>query len=74
MTATTCRRRVCWRGPTTTASIRAGGDHDVVLVPRGHHPGSVPYGYESYYLNVMAGPRRVWKFHNDPQHEWLLER
>jgi len=49
-------------------------DHDVVLVPRGYHPVSVPYGYESYYLNVMAGPRRVWKFHNDPQHEWLLTR
>lgn len=49
-------------------------DHDVVLVPRGYHPVSVPYGYESYYLNVMAGPKRVWKFHNDPQHEWLLTR
>ena len=49
-------------------------DHDVVLVPSGYHPVSVPYGYESYYLNVMAGPKRVWKFHNDPQHEWLLTR
>ncbi|MDR6357032.1 5-deoxy-glucuronate isomerase [Pseudomonas psychrotolerans] len=49
-------------------------DHDVVLVPRGYHPVSVPYGYESYYLNVMAGPKRIWKFHNDPQHEWLLTR
>ncbi|WP_159971936.1 5-deoxy-glucuronate isomerase [Pseudomonas sp. 8Z] len=48
-------------------------DHDVVLVPRGYHPVCVPYGYESYYLNVMAGPTRVWKFHNDPQHEWLLD-
>ena len=32
-------------------------DHDVVMVPRGYHPVVVPYGYESYYLNVMAGPR-----------------
>ena len=31
-------------------------DHDVVMVPRGYHPVVVPYGYESYYLNVMAGP------------------
>ena len=45
---------------------------DVVLVPKGYHPVSVPYGYQSYYLNVMAGPKRVWKFHNDPQHEWLI--
>ena len=47
-------------------------DHDVVLVPRGYHPVVVPYGYESYYLNVMAGPRREWRFHNDPAHEWML--
>ncbi|BAP41137.1 iolB protein [Pseudomonas sp. StFLB209] len=48
-------------------------DSDVVLVPKGYHPVCVPYGYTSYYLNVMAGPKRVWKFHNDPQHEWLLD-
>jgi 5-deoxy-glucuronate isomerase len=47
-------------------------DHDVVMVPRGYHPVVVPYGYESYYLNVMAGPRREWHFRNDPAHEWLL--
>jgi 5-deoxy-glucuronate isomerase len=32
----------------------------------------VPHGYTSYYLNVMAGPRRVWHFHNDPAHAWML--
>ncbi len=49
-------------------------DHDVVMVPRGYHPVTVPYGYDSYYLNVMAGPRREWHFHNDPAHEWIIER
>jgi 5-deoxy-glucuronate isomerase len=49
-------------------------DHDVVMVPRGYHPVVVPYGYESYYLNVMAGPTREWHFHNDPVHEWMLKR
>jgi 5-deoxy-glucuronate isomerase len=49
-------------------------DHDVVMVPRGYHPVVVPYGYESYYLNVMAGPRRAWHFRNDPAHEWMLKR
>ncbi len=49
-------------------------DHDVVLVPRGYHPVVVPYGYESYYLNVMAGPTRAWHFRNDPAHEWMLKR
>ena len=47
-------------------------DRNVVLAPRGYHPVVVPHGYESYYLNVMAGPKRVWHFHNDPAHEWML--
>jgi 5-deoxy-glucuronate isomerase len=49
-------------------------DHDVVMVPRGYHPVVVPYGYDSYYLNVMAGPQRIWHFKNDPAHEWIIER
>lgn len=47
-------------------------DRSVVLVPEGYHPVSAPPGYDSYYLNVMAGPVRTWVFHNDPDHEWLL--
>lgn len=47
---------------------------DVVIVPAGYHPVGVPDGYTSYYLNVMAGPKRIWKFHNDPDHEWILKR
>lgn len=47
-------------------------DGEAVLVPRGYHPVSAPPGYEVYYLNVMAGPRRTWKFRNDPDHEWIL--
>jgi 5-deoxy-glucuronate isomerase len=49
-------------------------DRDVVMVPRGYHPVIVPHGYTSYYLNVMAGPRRAWHFHNDPRHEWMLRQ
>ncbi len=48
-------------------------DGDVVLVPRGYHPVGAPHGYDLYYLNVMAGPKRVWRFHNDPAHEWLMK-
>ena len=47
-------------------------DGDVVMVPKGYHPVATLHGYESYYLNVMAGPKRVWKFHNEPAHEWLF--
>jgi 5-deoxy-glucuronate isomerase len=47
-------------------------DGDVTLVPRGYHPCAACHGYDLYYLNVMAGPRRTWKFHNAKEHEWLL--
>ena len=49
-------------------------NHDVVLVPKGHHPCSAPYGYDMYYLNVMAGPLRKWRFKNDPDHDWIAQR
>lgn len=49
-------------------------DQDVVMVPRGYHPVTMPHGYEGYYLNVMAGPTRAWHFKNDPQHEWMLRQ
>ncbi len=49
-------------------------NHDVTLVPKGHHPCAAPYGYDLYYLNVMAGPRRAWRFQNDPDHDWIYQR
>lgn len=45
---------------------------DVTLVPKGYHPCAACHGYDLYYLNVMAGPRRTWKFHNAKEHEWML--
>ena len=49
-------------------------DGDVVLVPRGHHPCGAPHGFDLYYLNVMAGPRRNWRFQPDPASAWILQR
>ena len=49
-------------------------DGDVVCVPRGHHPCGAPHGFEMYYLNVMAGPLRKWRFVAAPEVEWILER
>lgn len=46
---------------------------DVVMVPEGYHPVGAAHGYDLYYLNVMAGPKRVWKFKNDPEHEWMIQ-
>ncbi len=52
----------------------AVADGDVVLVPRGHHPCGAPYGFEMYYLNVMAGPMRKWRFQLAPEVEWIAAR
>jgi 5-deoxy-glucuronate isomerase len=49
-------------------------DGDVVMVPRGYHPVGAPHGYDLYYLNVMAGPKRTWIFRNDPAHDWIMRR
>ncbi len=49
-------------------------DGDVVMVPRGYHPVGAPHGYDLYYLNVMAGPKRQWIFRNDPAHDWIAKR
>jgi 5-deoxy-glucuronate isomerase len=47
-------------------------DRDVVLVPRGYHPVSAPYGFDLYYLNAMAGPVRRWEISTAPGYEPLL--
>jgi len=52
----------------------AVADHDVVLVPKGHHPCAAPYGFDLYYLNVMAGPLRKWRFANHPEFDWIYQR
>jgi 5-deoxy-glucuronate isomerase len=49
-------------------------DGDLVMVPRGYHPAGAPHGYDLYYLNVMAGPKRQWIFRNDPAHEWIVRK
>ena len=63
-----------WTEDGSLDETMAVGNHDVVLVPRGHHPCGAPYGYEMYYLNVMAGPIRKWRFKNHPDHDWIFQR
>lgn len=63
-----------WTEDGSLDETMAVSDGDVVLVPRGHHPCGAPYGYEMYYLNVMAGPRRAWRFQNHPDHDWIARR
>ena len=55
----------------TLDETMAVADRDVVLVPRGYHPVGAPHGFDLYYLNVMAGPVREWRFTMDPDHAHL---
>ena len=47
-----------WTDDETLDKSYSIKNHQVVLVPKGYHPCGVSYGYEMYYLNVMAGPIR----------------
>ncbi|GGH14151.1 5-deoxy-glucuronate isomerase [Alsobacter metallidurans] len=49
----------------------AVSDGDVVLVPKGYHPVGAPHGIDLFYLNVMAGPVRQWKFTMSPELTFL---
>lgn len=46
-------------------------DGDVVQVPKGYHPVATIAGYDNYYLNVMAGPVRKWRFTWEQDHSWI---
>jgi 5-deoxy-glucuronate isomerase len=48
-------------------------DGTLVMVPRGYHPTVIAPGYDLYYLNVMAGPVREWRFTDDPDHAWVAK-
>jgi 5-deoxy-glucuronate isomerase len=48
-------------------------DGTLVIVPKGYHPAVIAPGYDLYYLNVMAGPIREWRFTDDPDHKWVAE-
>lgn len=63
-----------WTEDGSLDETMSPSNHDVVLVPKGHHPCGAPYGYEMYYLNVMAGPLRKWRFNNHPDHDWIFQR
>ena len=43
--------------------------------PRGRkHPCAAPYGFETSFLNAMAGPLRRWRSVPDPAVERIMAR
>ncbi|MGM3175571.1 5-deoxy-glucuronate isomerase [Dickeya lacustris] len=65
-----CLQRV-YTEDRTLDECMAVYDRDVVMVPRGYHPVATLAGYDSYYLNVMAGPVRQWRFSWEQDHQWI---
>jgi 5-deoxy-glucuronate isomerase len=66
-------QRIYTRDRTIDETISVS-DGEAVLVPYGNHPVGAPHGYDLYYLNVMAGPKRVWRIRTDPDHQWILSQ
>lgn len=44
------------------------GHGDVVVIRSGYHPFVTAYGYNAYYLNVLAGTRRSMAASDDPRY------
>lgn len=65
-----CLQRV-YTDDRTLDECMAVYDGDVVKVPKGYHPVATIAGYNNYYLNVMAGPVRKWRFTWEQDHQWI---
>lgn len=47
--------------------------NDAVLVPKGYHPVSAGHGYNTYYLNFLAGSDQSLANTDDPDHKWVYD-
>jgi len=46
---------------------------DIVLVPEGYHPVVSAHGYNTYYLNFLAGSAQSLASFDDPEHAWIKQ-
>jgi 5-deoxy-glucuronate isomerase len=60
-----------YRSDLTRESLVKVHDGDVVLVREGYHPVVAGPGYDTYYLNFLAGSSRSMTVTEDPEHVWL---
>lgn len=47
--------------------------HDAVLVPEGYHPVVSAHGYNTYYLNFLAGSAQSLANSDDPAYAWVKD-
>jgi 5-deoxy-glucuronate isomerase len=50
--------------------VLARNNH-LVKIPEGYHPVVSPPGYNTYYLNFLAGSAQSLMSHDDPQYDWV---
>jgi len=48
-------------------------NNQAVLVPEGYHPVAAAPGYDTYYLNFLAGSAQSLANYDDPDHAWIKE-
>ena len=60
-----------YRSDRSRESLVKVHDGDVVLVRDGYHPVVAGPGYDTYYLNFLAGTARTMTVTEDPEHVWL---
>jgi 5-deoxy-glucuronate isomerase len=60
-----------YRADRSRESLVKVRDGDVVLVREGYHPVVAGPGYDTYYLNFLAGTARTMTVTEDPEHAWL---
>ena len=60
-----------YRSDQSRESLVKVRDGDVVLVKEGYHPVVAGPGYDTYYLNFLAGSARTMTVTEDPEHVWL---
>jgi 5-deoxy-glucuronate isomerase len=60
-----------YRSDRSRESLIKVHDGDVVLVRDGYHPVVAGPGYDTYYLNFLAGTSRTMTVTEDPEHVWL---
>jgi 5-deoxy-glucuronate isomerase len=60
-----------YSGDRSLNEIAEPHTNDVVMVPRGYHPVSAGHGYNTYYLNFLAGSDQSLASSDDPDHKWI---
>lgn len=54
--------------------IAEAHNNDAVLVPEGYHPVVSAPGYNTYYLNFLAGSDQALAASDDPDHKWYYNQ